>query len=151
MATLPLPLPTGTSVRRCSEPSRSYLLAPAALRGLHLDRSCAAGVGLPTSRRSKKMESPGRSTDHRENEASTKPGVLQNRLHAAHRGHAINDTTDLLGQVHGPILPRPGSSRRERLNGHRQSTFGVPQPRGGGASPSVVREFATGVWYLSLA
>lgn len=37
-------------IGRCSVPSRSFLLGPSALRGLHLDRPCAPATIAVTSR-----------------------------------------------------------------------------------------------------
>jgi hypothetical protein len=65
-------------IRRCSVASRSFLLAPAALRGLHLDTTCAPAP-WHLRRNAVTMSPPDRSAPSQfgEKTASTKPGALQ--------------------------------------------------------------------------
>jgi hypothetical protein len=43
------PVPPPLIVCRCSVPSRSFLLGPSALRGLHLDNPCAPAMIAATA------------------------------------------------------------------------------------------------------
>jgi len=45
----PAPVPPPLIVCRCSVPSRSFLLGPSALRGLHLDNPCAPAMIAATA------------------------------------------------------------------------------------------------------
>src|SRR6266540_4947700 len=94
-----MPVPPLPSLRRCSVPSRSFLLAPAALRGgLHPDRPCAP-ARLAAIGGTGHTEHRGDQPDLRGNPASTKPGAVQ-----------VAATTT------SPIQPNCGTGGSEALN-----------------------------------